>query len=151
MYTPPVGFRFKVEFEGIDGLTDNDVLFQEVSGLTTEIETEEIKDGANPMLTYKFPKKVKYPNLILKRGMLVDSGLIAFFNDAVNSYFNVLNLDSSTCDITISLLNETDNPLVSWTVFNAFPVKWVTSDFKASGNEVVIDSIEFTYQRFKRN
>src|SRR3990170_8771913 len=99
MYTPPIGFRFKVEFQGIDGLTDNDVLFQEVNGLTTEIETEEIKDGANPMRTYKFPKKVKYPNLILKRGMLVDSGLIAFFNDAVNSYFNVLNLDSSTCDI----------------------------------------------------
>ena len=151
MYTPPVGFRFKVEFDGIDGVIDNDVLFQEVNGLTMEIETEEIKDGANPTLAYKFPKKVKYPNLILKRGMLVGSGLISFFNDAVNSYFNVFNFDSSTCDITISLLNEADNPLVTWTVYNAFPVKWTTSDLKAAGNEVVIESIEFSYQRFKRN
>ncbi|SKB72103.1 phage tail protein [Dyadobacter psychrophilus] len=151
MYTPPVGFRFKAVFQGIDGVGDNDTLFQDVSGLTREIELEEVKDGANPMSAYKFPKKVKYTNLVLKRGMFVDSALVGFFDKAVNSYFNVLNLDSSTCDITISLLGETNEPLVSWTVFNAFPVKWVISDFKASGNEIVVESMEFSYQRFKRN
>lgn len=151
MYTPPVGFRFKAVFQGIDGVGDNDTLFQDVSGLTREIELEEVKDGANPMSAFKFPKKVKYTNLVLKRGMLVDSALVGFFDQAVNSYFNVLNLDSSTCDITISLLGETNEPLISWTVYNAFPVKWVISDFKASGNEIVVESLEFSYQRFKRN
>jgi len=151
MYTPPVGFRFKAVFQGIDGVEENDTLFQDVSGLTREIEVEEVKDGANPMSAYKFPKKVKYTNLVLKRGMLVDSALVGFFDKAVNSYFNVLNLDSSTCDITISLLGETNEPLVSWTVFNAFPVKWIVGDFKASGNEVVVETLEFSYQRFKRN
>jgi phage tail-like protein len=150
MYTPPVGFRFKVQFNGISGLKENDVLFQDVSGLTKEIEVEEVKDGANPTSTYKFPKKVKYPNLVLKRGLLADSALIAFFNQAVDSYFNVLNLDSSTCDINIILLSETDTPLVTWTVINAFPVKWVIGDLKASGNEVLIETLEFSYQRFKR-
>ncbi|MCF2504881.1 phage tail protein [Dyadobacter sp. CY107] len=151
MYTPPVGFRFKAVFQGIDGVGDNDTLFQDVSGLTREIELEEVKDGANPMSAFKFPKKVKYTNLVLKRGMFVDSALVGFFDQAVNSYFNVLNLDSSTCDITISLLGETNEPLISWTVYNAFPVKWVISDFKASGNEIVVESLEFSYQRFKRN
>ncbi|MGL4630580.1 MAG: phage tail protein [Leadbetterella sp.] len=151
-YIPPQSFRFKVTFQGINGLETDDVLFQEVSGLNTEVEIEEVKDGAFPHLNFKFPKKVKYTNLILKRGTFVDSGLIKYFSDALNSYFVALDFSFSPCDITVEVLNEELAPVVSWTVFNAFPVKWNFSDLKATDTSaILIETLEFSYQRLKRN
>lgn len=149
-YYPPVGFYFKVEFQGIDGFTDDDIRFQEVSGLTAEIEMEEIKDGAAPGYTYKFPKRAKHSNLVLKRGMLKSSALIKYFENAFDSYFNQFNFSFSPCTIVIQLLNENSEPLSSWQINNAFPVKWQISEFKSNANEIVVETLEFGFQNFKR-
>lgn len=45
-------------------------------------------------------------------------------------------------DIIISLLNESHEPVVVWKVKNAFPVKIVWSDLKASASEVALESLE---------
>ena len=37
LYTPPLGFHFRVEFDLKDA-GDNDIRFREVSGLTMELE-----------------------------------------------------------------------------------------------------------------
>lgn len=149
-YYPPVGFYFKVEFQGIDGVTEDDIRFQEVGGLTVEIEIEEVHDGAVPQFSYKFPKRAKYPNLVLKRGMLKSSALIAWFDNALDSYFNLFNFSFSPCTIVIQLMDENGNPMASWQVNNAFPIKWQVSDFKSTANEVVVETLEFAYQNFKR-
>ena len=70
-YIPPCGFYFRVEFVGIDGMEDDkEQRFQEVSGLSFEVETEELKEGGENRFVYKLPKRTKYPNLVLKRGLL---------------------------------------------------------------------------------
>ena len=43
-YYPPVGFHFLVEFEGL-GTDSKDHQFQSVSGLSVDIETEEVAEG----------------------------------------------------------------------------------------------------------
>ncbi|PWJ57469.1 phage tail-like protein [Dyadobacter jejuensis] len=149
-YYPPVGFYFKVTFQGIDGVTDDDIRFQEVGGLTMEVELDEIRDGAAPQFAYKVPKRAKYSNLVLKRGMLKDSALIAWFDNAVDSYFNQFNISFSPCTVIVELMDENGDPLSTWQVNNAFPVKWQMSDFKANANEVVVETIELAYQNFKR-
>lgn len=149
-YYPPVGFSFKVEFQGVDGVTEDDIRFQEVSGLTMEIETEEIHDGAAPGFSYKFPKRAKYSNLVLKRGMLKSSALIKYFENAFDSYFNQFNFSFSACTIVVQLMDENNNPLSSWQVNNAFPVKWQISEFKANANEIVVETLEFGFQNIKR-
>ena len=69
-YYPPSGFHFKVEFIGVDGMnTDTEQRFQEVSGLSFEVETEPLREGGENRFEYKLPKRIKYPNLILKRGL----------------------------------------------------------------------------------
>ena len=150
VYYPPVGFYFKVEFRGIDNVTEDDIRFQEVSGLTVEVELEEVHDGAVPQFAYKFPKRVKYPNLVLKRGMLKNSALIAWFDNAMDSYFNQLNFTFSPCTVIIQLMDEKSNPLSAWQINNAFPVKWQVSEFKANVSEIVVETVELAYQNFKR-
>ena len=45
-YYPPAGFHFKIEFVGVSGAdSDTEQRFQEVSGLSVEIETEELREG----------------------------------------------------------------------------------------------------------
>lgn len=45
-------------------------------------------------------------------------------------------------DITISLLNESEEPTVSWIVEDAFPKKLEAPALNASSNEVAIESLE---------
>src|SRR6266487_6271275 len=85
-YSMPRAFHFMVEFFGIPGMKDNDSKFQDVSGLTAELGVEEIKSGGENRFSHRLPTRAKYNNLVLKRGMLTDSGLINWFKDAVENF-----------------------------------------------------------------
>lgn len=147
---PPVGFYFKVEFQGIPGITEKDFNFQEVSGLNVEVEVEDVKEGGGSLFMNKVPTKLKYANLLLKRGLVADSALISWFNNAIDSYFTAFDFSFSPCDIFVSLLNEEGEPLTSWQVVGAYPIKWQISDFKSMDNSIVVETLEFAYRYFKR-
>lgn len=142
-YYPPLGFHFLVEFEGL-GSEEKDHQFQSVSGLSVDIETEEIAEGGENRFKHKLPVKTKYPNLVLKRGMLIDSKVIDWCRDAIENFeFKPINL-------TIKLLNEEHQPLISWNVVHAYPVKWAVEDFNAEESKLAIESFELTYNYFTK-
>jgi len=89
-YYPPSSFHFKVEFTGVDGANaDTEQRFQEVSGLSVEVETETLHEGGENRFEYKLPKRAKYPNLVLKRGLLKGAAFLDWFKSAMNTYFIV--------------------------------------------------------------
>ena len=140
-YYPPVGFHFLVEFQGL-GSKEKDHQFQSVSGLSVDIETEEIAEGGENRFKHKLPVKTKYPNLTLKRGILIDSVVIDWCRNAIENFsFKPVNL-------TVKLLNQQHQPLVSWNVVHAYPVKWAVEDFNAEESKLVIESVELTYNYF---
>lgn len=49
-------------------------------------------------------------------------------------------------DITIKLLDENHDPVITWKVKNAWPTKVQSTDLKADGNEVAIESIEIVHE-----
>lgn len=140
-YYPPVGFHFKVEFGAISPQIDHQ--FQSVSGLSVDIETEEFAEGGENRFKHKLPVRTKFANLILKRGLVTDSKLITWCKDAIE------NFDFSPTDLTIKLLNASHEPLATWSVVHAYPVKWSVSDFNAEQNSVAIETIELAYNYFK--
>jgi phage tail-like protein len=143
VYYPPVGFHFKVEFPGI-AKGESDSKFQEVSGLTAEITTEELSVGGENRFTYRLPNRAKYSNLILKRGMLQGSELISWFSKAIE------NFEFKPVDVNVYLLNDNHEVSVTWVLLQAYPVKWVISDFKAQESSLVVETIELAYQYFRR-
>ncbi|WP_452602804.1 phage tail protein [Pontimicrobium sp. MEBiC06410] len=150
-YFPPVGFYFSVEFSLGSDENTKDNQFQSVSGLSIDLETEEIAEGGENRFKYKLPVKTKYPNLVLKRGMIVDSKVIDWCREALENYnFEPLdimvNLLVKEGDITTSA---TAKPLRSWNIKNAFPVKWNVSDFNAEENKFVIETLELSYNYFE--
>ncbi|NTW69477.1 MAG: phage tail protein [Chlorobiaceae bacterium] len=150
-YYPPVGFHFKVEFIGVDGMdSDTEHRFQEVGGLSFEIEMEELREGGENRFSYKLPKRVKYPNLILKRGLLQGSAILDWIQSALNTWFTVVIYDFKPSDLMVTLLDEADQPVAIWNVIQAYPLKWSVSEFKANDNTTAVESIELAYQYFER-
>jgi phage tail-like protein len=150
-YYPPTGFHFKVEFIGVPGMgSDKEQRFLEVGGLSFEIETEELREGGENRFVYKLPKRMKFPNLTLKRGLLKGTALLEWFKSAMRTYFTVVIYDFKPADIIITLMDERDEALAIWKVVQAYPLKWTTSDFKASDNSIVVETLELAYQYFER-
>lgn len=137
-YYPPLGFHFKVEFTGFPGEFE----FQSVSGLTVSVDTEEIAEGGENRFKHKIPVRTKFPNLVLKRGLLVNSEIISWCRSAMEDF------DFLPVDIVVKLLNEKHEPLLSWNVVHAYPVKWSISDFNAEENKLVIETLELNYNYF---
>jgi len=137
-YYPPLGFHFKVEFANQIGEYE----FQSVSGLNVELETEQVAEGGENRFKHKLPVSTRYPNLVLKRGIRVDSALTKWCREALEDF------DIKPTNITISLLNENHEPLMTWNVVHAYPIKWSVSEFNAEKSQLAIESIELAYNYF---
>ena len=142
-WLPPVGFHFRVEFN-MPGLDIMDARFQEVSGLTAEIGTEELVEGGENRFVHRLPTRPKFGNLILKRGLFTDSGLAAWLRDGIE------NFTFAPVDVLVTLLNEEHEPLQGWCFVGAWPVKWIVSDLKAQENAIVVETLELAYRYFRR-
>ncbi|MFV0591118.1 MAG: phage tail protein [Draconibacterium sp.] len=141
-YYPPIGFHFSVEFSEISA-NGKEQQFQSVTGLSVDIDTEEIAEGGENRFKHKIPVRTKYPNLVLKRGLLVDSEVIKWCRDAVE------NFQFKPTGIIVKLLNEKHEPLVSWSIVHAYPVKWSLGDLNAEESKLAIETLELTYNYFK--
>lgn len=142
VYLPPVGFHFKAEFD-VPGAGEKDVRFREVSGLTMELEEQAYNEGGENRFSHKLPVRGRYPDLVLKRGLLTDSGLRKWVVDAVQD------LVIQPATVWITLLNESHEPLQTYTVIGAWPKKWTISDFNAESSELVIETLDLAYRYFR--
>jgi len=141
-YYPPVGFYFKVNVIGISGTNEGN--FQAVSGLNIKLETQEVKEGGENRYTHRLPSPPKFQNIVLKRGMVTDSGLINWAKTCLEQF------TFSTRTVVINLMDENASLLASWNVKNAYPVALQVSEFKAQDNGIVIETIELAFDYFTR-
>ena len=128
-------FHFRVEWGGTN------IGFSEVSGLNVENKVIEYRDGASPEYSkLKMPGMREFSNITMKRGVF--KGDNEFFK-----WLNTISLNTvERRDITISLLNESHEPVVVWKVRNAFPTKVQSTDLKADGSEVAIEQVEIAHE-----
>lgn len=139
-YYPPVGFHFKVEFVGLGNHADT--RFTEVGGLAVEMGSEEVPEGGENRFVQKYPTRAKYPELVLKRGLLKDSGVWTWIKESIVDY------DIKPSNVDIHLLNEAHEPLMTWHVIGAWPTKWAVGDLNASNNTYAVESMQLAYQYF---
>lgn len=128
-------FHFQVEWGGTK------IGFTEVSGLDVETEVIEYRHGQSPEFSkIKMPGMQKFSNITLKRGTFQS-------DNEFYKWFNTVKLNTiERRDITIKLLNEEHDPIVVWKVKNAWPTKVQSTDLKADGNEVAIESMELVHE-----
>jgi phage tail-like protein len=139
---PPVGFHFSVSFEESVTKNDGDTRFQNISGLSVEMDTETYREGGENRFEHSLPVKTSYANVVLQRGLMKDSKLIKWCRDTFTS------LRVKPADLDIALLNEQGNRLITWKLKHAWPVKWEVTEFDAEESALVIESIELSYRYF---
>lgn len=144
-------FHFAVAFVGLEnsenenGDNSIDMSFSEVSGLNTELQTEEVSEGGNNKFSYRLPKPAKYNNLVLKRALsTAPSAIVKWANEAIYEF------SFHPCTVVVTLLNEEHIPVKAWSFNNAYPVKLNVSNLDANKNELVIETMELAYNYSKR-
>jgi phage tail-like protein len=140
-YYPPKAFHFKVEVIGLTA-NDNDVRFTEAGGLSVEASTEEVAEAGENRFVQKYPARAKYPELVLKRGLLVGSAVF----DWIRASIQELKIEPRNIDV--KLLNDEHQPLMTWHLVNAYPTKWSVADLNASSSSVAVETLQMYYQYF---
>jgi len=132
---PYLSFHFLVEIEGlvIGG-------FNEVTGLTVEVEVEEYREGGLNAYIHKLAGPVRYPNnLVLKHGLTDSDTLWNWHQDVASG--NIQRKNGS-----IILLDSAGEEQWRWNFVDAYPVRWVGPDLRAGSAEVAIETLELVHR-----
>jgi phage tail-like protein len=131
-------FSFRVEWGG------ERIGFTEVTGLDIQVEAIEYREGNSKEYSkIKMPGMHKYSNITLKRGTM--AGDSDFYK-----WVKTISLNKADRrNVNISLLDEKNEPVMTWNVLQAFPIKIQASDLKADGNEVAIETMELAHEGLK--
>lgn len=140
-YYPPEGFYFALSFQG------EQTGFIEVSGITMEMETDEIVAGGENGFVHRVPARTRFQNLILKRG--ITSSNSELFTWCQNTLDGSLSNPISPQNISVHLLNTNGDNLMNWNFYNAYPLKFSVDALSAENNEVLIETLELAYTYFE--
>ena len=136
---PYSAFNFTVEIDG-----QQLAAFQEVSGLDSENTPIEYREGADATNTVrKLPGIEKYPHVVCKRGITGGPQLWTLrqtVRDGSSTF-------PPTHNVVIQLLDEQHNPVMKWTLTNAWCTKLSGPSLNAKGNEIAIESMEWAHDR----
>lgn len=143
---PPPGFYFTVAFSNEAGAFESS--FQEVNGISMEMETESITEGNENVFSHKLPKQPNFSNLVLKRGLLSrDAELLKWVQDTLSGGLAEV---IKPQNLFVNLMDTESKPIMSWIFYDAYPVKYSLSDLNTNSNDVAVESIEFTYSFFQQ-
>ncbi len=132
----------------IAGNLVSDTSFQDVSGIGSKIDTEDVVEGGENRYVHKLPTKVTHSNLVLKRGIAeITSPLVIWCKAVLEADFTA---PIVPMPILVNLMNEMKIPVRVWSFANAYPVNWEVEEFKSTKNEVAIEKIEFSYNYSNR-
>ena len=136
-----VNFYFELNFMG------EKIGFKEISGISKEMKVEEFASGGENRFKYRLPSISSSQNLVLKRAIIpAGSSLNTWISNTLNKG---LSEPIVTAPILVNLLSPKGEAQMSWTFYNAYPIKYSVSDLKSDGNDVVIESIELAYTYFE--
>jgi phage tail-like protein len=113
--------------------------FAEVSGLEIAIDVIEYRNGSEMLRTRKLPGLATFANITLKRGIIGDLTLWAWVK-------TVLDGNARRADGTITLLDESRQPVMTWKFRRGWPCKISGPTLNAKGKEIAIEALEICHE-----
>lgn len=138
-------FRFRVQVRA-DSLASGpqgkptEMAFSECTGLEATMEPKTIKEGGRNYGAAQRPGGVSFATVVLKRGVSEDRAMWQIFKTTTGGAY------SQRLQVTITLLDGNLNPIFSWQLAHAMPVKYKFADFNARGTEVGIEELHFVHE-----
>jgi phage tail-like protein len=123
--------------------------FSEISGLEVSIETEDIQEGGQNSFVHKVPGRMSWPNIMLKRGITQNDGLIKWLNEASGEKFAGQGNKLTRKTMAITLVGPAGKRLRAWEFDGAFPIKWSGPNFSATSNDIAMEELEICHHGFR--
>lgn len=115
--------------------------FHSIEGLESRVEVVEYRDGLSPEYApYKIPGKVQNRNIILRRPYIKAD------NELWDWYKLSMNGKPEYRDITISILNRSHVPVVTFKISNAFPCAYRGPYLLSTDRQFAMEEVEIAYQ-----
>ena len=131
---PAIWFELDIQGQSVG-------FFTEVTGLSAEVETLTYSEGGMNEFQHRLPTRVKYPNLVLKRGMTTKSDLQRWFQKS--------HTQAERTSISLTMLDQSGETLRTWSFVNAYPVKWTGPNFNVAQSAVAVEAIEIAHEGLK--
>jgi phage tail-like protein len=137
---PYGGFNFEILINGIsDDGTAVKGSFAEASGLEVDIQPIEYRNGAEDITMRKVPGLKKFPNLVLKRGILGDTALWRWIQEAMDGKVR-------RTEGAVVMLDENKQEVMRWNFRRGWPCKWTGPGLNAKNNEIGMETLEICHE-----
>lgn len=122
--------------------------FTEVSGLSVQLDVEELAEGGQNAFTHKLLGRMKWPNIVLKRGLTDTDALFQWVMQCSGAGLTLEKNKVKPLDGKISVLDAKGQRVRTWTILKAKPVKWTGPRLAASSRDLAIEELEVCHSGF---
>lgn len=138
---PYGAFNFRVEFGDVEGGGPIEAGFSDVSGLGNEVNYSEYRSGTDKFNTVrKVPNTFKLDEVTLKRGLVGSTEIFAWVKAVRDGQYQPRT-------VTIVMLDEARNEVLSLVLRNAQPKKWLGPTLAAKGGgEVALEELHLVHE-----
>ena len=133
---PFTSFNFIVDIQGVRAG------FSEITGLTTETNVIEYREGNQDITPHMIPGQCKYTRITFKRGFTKSTDLWELRKSVIEG-------KTKRFSGTITLLDEARQPARVWRFFEGWVSKWEGAGFNAKNNDIFIESMEVAHERLE--
>lgn len=140
---PPFAGQFIVHIDGLEIGA-----FTEVSGLSVEVEVEELSEGGHNQFVHKLPGRMKWPNIVLKRGVTESDSLFEWLNRSSGDGFAGAGNKLERCEGEIVLVDAARKPVRRWQFAGAYAVRWNGPTLAASSTDLATEELEIAHDGF---
>jgi phage tail-like protein len=136
------GYHYSIEIDGV-----SIAQFQEVSGLTSEIDVIELKENTpdGKYIVKKLPGNRKPPSITLKRAKSSSTALFDWHRQIHQG-----NLSGGRKNGSVVLYSFDHQEVGRYNFFNAWPSKISMGTLKASGNEILMEECTIVCEEIDR-
>lgn len=124
---------FVVKVPGIDTIG----MFTRCSGLELHVDVLQYAEGGNNEFVHQLPGQLRYPNLVLTRGLTNE--------DAVFKWFNASRTRADLKEVIVTFQTHKQVPIRIFTFANAFPVRWTGPASEAGSSTVALETLEIAH------
>ncbi len=142
---PPFVGKFRFTVGGLDIGA-----FTEITGLSVQIDVEELAEGGQNAYTHKLLGRMKWPNIVFKRGLTDTDALFTWLlghsGEGLTGRANKLGAGD---DGSISVVHPNGRPYRTWNLMGVRPVKWSGPRLAASSRDLAIEELEVCHRGFR--
>ena len=137
---PFLGFRFRVEIDGIQTAAFSEATIPDIT-----TQTADYREGTDRKNVRKLSGMNQYGNITLKKG-LSDSRDLSEWQREVEQFGARRNRRT----ISLILVDDEGNDSARWDIVEAWPTKINTTGLNATGNAVMIETLELVNEGITR-